>query len=442
MAEEVAIRVKSVSKCYHIYDKPSHRLMQGLVGGSRRFYKEFWALSDVDMEVRKGETYAIIGRNGSGKSTLLQVIAGTLRPTSGEVSVSGRVAALLELGSAFNPDFTGRENVYLNASVLGLSRSQIDVCFQSIVDFAGIDEEFIDRAVRSYSSGMVMRLAFAVMVHVEADILIIDEALSVGDAFFAQKCMRFLREFQTRGTLLFVSHDPGAVTSLCEKAVWLEAGRVVSQGNSKEVMASYTEAIIVQREGRASTSIASTETVATKRADIRQALIDRSSLRNDIMIPDFRPDAPGFGGGAATIVDVAILDEEGNPAAVVKGGEDVSLAITFRTTRHLERIIAGFYLKDKMGQLLFGDNTYLIYHDNPVNAARDTVLKATFRFVMPRLQAGDYFITAGVANGSQEEHMIQHWMHEALQLRSLGTSSPAGLIGIQMHGIELGEVSQ
>ena len=188
------IRVENLSKCYQIYDKPQHRLWQGLFRGRKQFFREFWALKDVSFEVRRGETVGIIGRNGSGKSTLLQMICGTLTPTSGTIDVRGRVGALLELGAGFNPEFTGRENVYMNGSILGLTREEIDARYEDIVAFADIGQ-FIDQPLKTYSSGMYVRLAFAVIANIEADVLVIDEALAVGDAFFVQKCMRFLRRF-------------------------------------------------------------------------------------------------------------------------------------------------------------------------------------------------------------------------------------------------------
>lgn len=226
MSSDFAICVKNVTKTYQIYDKPQDRLKQSLWRGRKQFYSEFKALDDVSLEVKKRETVGIIGGNGSGKSTLLQIICGTLAPTAGTVEVNGRVAALLELGSGFNPEFTGRENVYMNASILGLSREEIDAKYDEILAFADIGA-FVDQPVKTYSSGMVVRLAFAVIAHVDADILVVDEALSVGDAVFTQKCMRFIRLFQARGTLLFVSHDIGAVQNLCRSAIWLAHGTSV-----------------------------------------------------------------------------------------------------------------------------------------------------------------------------------------------------------------------
>jgi lipopolysaccharide transport system ATP-binding protein len=437
---DVIIEATGLGKCYHVYERPSHRLLQGLAGGSRKFYDEFWALRGVEFSLRRGETLGIIGRNGSGKSTLLQVIAGTLTPSEGRIQVQGRVAALLELGSGFNPEFTGRENVYLNASILGLTKSQIDQRFDDILAFADIGA-FIDQPIRNYSSGMVMRLAFSVMAHVDADILIIDEALSVGDAFFTQKCMRYLRDFQARGTLLFVSHDAGAVTGLCDRAIWLEGGLVRANGPAKQVMSAYLESYVAEREGVRESARGGSAAIASSTAviqrDVRQPLLDRSTLRNDIEVPLFRPDAPGFGEMGARIVEVVLTDQAGSRLPVICGGEVVSLEIVARAERPLTNPIIGFYVKDRLGQMLFGDNTYLSCLDTEVTVQPEQLLRARFRFIMPRLQAGDYFVTAGVADGTQDDHLIQHWVHEALLLRSLGTAAPAGIIGIPMHGVEL-----
>ena len=257
----IAIKVESLSKCYHIYEKPQDRLkqsiyprLQRLIGKTpKQYFREFWALKDVSFEIKKGETVGIIGRNGSGKSTLLQMICGTLNPSSGSIQTSGRIAALLELGSGFNPEFTGRENVYMNASVLGLSNQEIDARFNDIVAFADIGD-FIEQPVKTYSSGMMVRLAFAVIAHVDADILVVDEALAVGDAFFTQKCMRFLRDFMKTGTVLFVSHDTVSIKSLCNYAIWLEKGQVIQEGSPKEVCELYLEAFFEAQQGKSSTT--------------------------------------------------------------------------------------------------------------------------------------------------------------------------------------------
>jgi len=246
-SNDIAIRVSNLSKCYHIYDTPRDRLKQFVLPRlqrlarqpSKQYFREFWALKDVSFDVKKGETVGIIGRNGSGKSTLLQMICGTLNPTSGSIQTNGRIAALLELGSGFNPEFTGRENVYMNAAVLGLSQGQVDVRFEEITEFAGIGE-FIDQPVKTYSSGMTVRLAFAISVCVEPDILIVDEALAVGDAAFQFKCMERLQSLTQSGTtLLFVSHDMSMVKNFCESAIYLQSGSERAQGSPDEIAELY-----------------------------------------------------------------------------------------------------------------------------------------------------------------------------------------------------------
>ena len=248
MSSDTAIKVESLSKCYQIYDKPRDRLMQMLMRGRKQYFREFWALHDVSFELKRGETVGIIGLNGSGKSTLLQMICGTLNPTSGSVTTHGRVAALLELGAGFNPEFTGRENVYLAASLYGLTTKEVDERFEAITEFADIGD-FIEQPVKTYSSGMFVRLAFAVIAHVDADILVVDEALSVGDAYFVQKCMRFLRRFMEHGTLLFCSHDTGAIVNLCTKAILLNKGLVKAIGSPKEVTEQYLAALYEDAQG-------------------------------------------------------------------------------------------------------------------------------------------------------------------------------------------------
>ena len=249
MSSETAIKVESLSKCYYIYDHPRNRLkqfilprMQHLAGRvPNSYYREFWALNNVSLEVKKGETVGIIGSNGSGKSTLLQIICGTVSPTSGIVQTHGRVAALLELGAGFNPEFTGRENAFLNASILGFSRENMEDRMALVLAFSELGE-FLDLPVKTYSSGMYARLAFSIAVHVDPEILIVDETLAVGDARFVAKCMRRINDIKNQGaTILFVSHDVASVRTLCERAIWLDKGRMVEQGHVFPVTGRYME---------------------------------------------------------------------------------------------------------------------------------------------------------------------------------------------------------
>jgi lipopolysaccharide transport system ATP-binding protein len=443
----VAIRVKNLSKCYQIYENPRDRLKQFVMprlqrlGGrpQQQYYREFWALKDVSFEIRKGDSIGIIGRNGSGKSTLLQIVCGTLHPSNGQIEVNGRVAALLELGSGFNPEFTGRENVFMNASVLGLTRQQTEARFAEIEAFADIGD-FIDQPVKTYSSGMMVRLAFAVIAHVDADILVIDEALAVGDAFFTQKCMRFLRAFMKTGTVLFVSHDTSAVKSLCNHAIWIEKGKALQEGSPKDVCESYLEAFYEAQQGKSSTTkLKAIKTRDSDRPhkDQRLAFINASNLRNDLQVFKFDPEAGSFGNGGAQITAVEFLDKDDSPLSWVVGGELVTLAVQATAHERLNGPIIGFYIKDRLGQSLFGDNTYLSHVDEQLVGAAGDELRAEFTFLMPVLPPGDYSVNVAIASGTQEQHIQHHWITDAVMFKSESSSSSTGLIGIPMQHIKL-----
>jgi lipopolysaccharide transport system ATP-binding protein len=450
---DLAIKVENVSKAYTIWRDPTARLKHPFLDLAGELFPalrpridqkmqglctEFYALKDVSFEVRKGESVGIIGRNGCGKSTLLQIIAGTLQPTDGSVTVNGRVAALLELGSGFNPEFTGQENVYLNCSILGLSKEETDAKFDSIAEFADIGD-FLEQPVKTYSSGMTMRLAFAVIAHVDADILIVDEALAVGDVFFVQKCMRFIRKFQKQGTLLYVTHDTSGVRTLCQKALWLEKGIAKGYGSSKNISERYLEATCAERQGVVffeKDAQKPRNEVPRKDApfiDQRAEFLNNSNLRNDLQIFEFNPDSSAFGAGGAVIEEVRLLDARtGSPLSFGVGGEEVILSITARARVLLERPILGFYLKNHLGLQLFGDNTYLSHLDSPCAVSAGETVTATFRFQMPYLPPGDYMFATACANGTQEDHVQHHYLHEALTFRSESSHVVFGLMGLPL----------
>lgn len=445
--QKPSISVKNISKYFEIYEKPSDRLLQALCRGRKQFYKPFWALSDISFDVKKGECLGVIGRNGAGKSTLLQIITGTLTPSAGSVEIQGRVAALLELGSGFNPEFTGRENVYLNAAVLGLTRKEIDAKYQDIVDFADIGD-FIDQPIKSYSSGMVVRLAFAVVAHVDADVLIVDEALSVGDAFFTQKCMRFLRRFMEINTVLFVSHDVAAVNSMCNTAILLENGRMKLMGDPKDVTEQYLTDLYESVQGQSALPRAKQQVdrecrdplLAAGRfdyRDMRQDLVNQSTIRNDIEVFRFQENNTAFGKGGASIVQVLLLDDNNAPLHWIVGGERVTLSVYCRAHEDLASPIIGFHLKDRLGQTLFGDNTFLVYGDTPLSVRAGQIFNARFAFRMPLLEVGDYSIGVAIADGTQNEHVQHQWMHDAVILRSNTTCCVGGIVGIPMLDIRL-----
>lgn len=449
MADDVAIRVQNLSKCYQLYDRPEDRLKQAIYPRLRRlmgmepknYAREFWALRDVSFEVKKGETVGIIGRNGSGKSTLLQLICGTLHATSGTIETQGRIAALLELGAGFNREFTGRENVYINASILGLSQVEIDAKYNEIVAFAEIGD-FIDQPVKTYSSGMFVRLAFAVIAHVDADILVIDEALAVGDVFFRQKCMRFLNSFKMNGTIIFVTHDSGTVVSFCDRAIWLEHGEVQSMGHAKHVC----EAYLAKRYDAArfnglnqvaKTPLQNSGENSLSKHDARMDFINHSNLRNDIEVFDFLPDTRGFGNGGATITNAKLTDLEGQQLSWVVGGEMVLLEIEALVNVACSNVIIGFQLKNRRGQALLAQNSYMAYCLEHVAANPNEVVKGVFAFRSPILPRGSYTVDVAIADGVPPNVTQLQWLHDAFSLESHTSSVVGGLVGLVCDSIEL-----
>jgi len=443
----LAVRLEGVGKCFQIYEQPHHRLLQGLFRSRKQFFREFWALKDFSLKIKMGDTVGIIGRNGAGKSTLLQIICGTLAQTCGSVDVNGRVAALLELGAGFNPEFTGRENVFMSGAVLGLSREEIESKFDGITAFADIGE-FIEQPVKTYSSGMYVRLAFAVISHVDADVLVIDEALAVGDVFFTQKCMRFLRQFRERGTLLFVSHDTSSVINFCDEAIWLDQGAIKLAGSAKYVTESYLEGLYEANQGESIKPVQPTpqaELMVGKSSndsdmefrDQRLSMINNSPYRNDLKIFKFDESAASFGKGGARIVDVKLYGDEGKPLSWVVGGENVTLHIKCEAAVDIGSPIIGFYVKDKLGQILFGDNTYISYQYNPLPVKQGQGFQAEFRFRMPVLRVGDYSIGVAIADGAQDDHVQHHWVHDALMFKAESSSVCFGLFGVMMTDVRL-----
>ena len=441
---DVVIRVKNLSKVYQVYDTPKDRLKQSLIPRLQRlfgkreknvYYHEFRVLNDVSFSVRRGETVGVIGRNGAGKSTLLQLICGTLYPTVGEVEVKGRVAALLELGSGFNPEFTGRENVYMNASILGLSNSEIDARFDQIAAFADIGE-FIEQPVKTYSSGMFARLAFAVIAHVDADILIVDEALSVGDAVFTQKCMRFIRAFREKGTLLFVSHDMGSVQNLCESAIWLSNGSVMASGPSKAVAEGYLRDTLQQDYGEeVLLREIGGEPVEGDDESLDMALVD---YEGDFEVTDNVEAATGWRTGAAEILSVGIESLDGADTASFEGGEHVRLTVRAVAHQTLERPIIGFLWRDHLGQDLFGENTLPFTMLRPLSVEAGQHFWARFDFRLPMLPNGQYVVNAALANGDLYDHVQHHWLNDALVVTVSSSKVRWGLVGIHFDGVQAG----
>lgn len=437
-SEAIAIRVQDLGKSYQIYDRPQDRLKQsmmprlrGLLGKSTpNYYREFWALRDVSFEVRKGETVGIIGRNGSGKSTLLQVICGTLTPTTGTVETTGRVAALLELGAGFNPEFTGRENVYLNGSVLGLTQEEIDQRFDAIAAFADIGE-FIEQPVKSYSSGMVVRLGFAVAINVDPEILIVDEALAVGDEIFQRKCFSRIETIKSNGaTILFVSHAGATIVELCDRAILLDGGERLATGLPKQIVGRYQKLLYASVE---------------RRSAIRQEIIDRDRLMSggaadtagEIHSPAEQPQ-PGiddelqerFDPGlrpAATIAYEShnVVIEE--PAIFTVGGDRVNKLIRGRSyeyrykaafTAAASAVRFGMLIKTVSGIELGGATSAASPGEAIPVIAAGSVYEAVFHFTCS-LNPGVYFLNAGVVGLLDDADVYLHRLLDAAMFHVL-----------------------
>ena len=451
------ILVSDLGKCYQIYSKPTDRLKQALWRGRHRYYREFWALRNVSLEIRAGETVAIIGRNGSGKSTLLQMICGTLAPTEGSVRTSGTIAALLELGSGFNPEFTGIENVFLNASLLGLTQEQIRTRLDDIQAFADIGD-FVHQPVKTYSSGMLVRLAFAVIAHVEPSVLIVDEALSVGDAVFGQRCMRFIRRFTEQGTLLFVSHDLNAVSSLCERAIWIESGHVRMDTATAPILTAYTRSCLeaanseVERskdtrkpksdvrftkESGEATSSSAKEPVSRTIVIERNSPATKESGQVEVLqaeIADWDSERD-YGDGKATITRVVMRDKDGEATTTPRCGEAVRLEISVRCNAFVERFAAGFVIRDRTGQIIFGENSI---GTELLSAEVQQGISISFDFTMPFFRSGAYSLSAAVSNGDATGFQVLHYKPDTLILEPMvGNRAIHGVFATTSMAIKL-----
>lgn len=377
-SEDFAIKIEHLGKCYQIYNNPADRLRQSLWRGRKQFYREFWALRDVSFSIKKSESVGIIGRNGSGKSTLLQMIAGTLMPTSGNVSINGRVAALLELGSGFNPDFTGRENVYMNGAILGMSQSEIDQRFEDIATFADIGD-FINQPVKTYSSGMLMRLAFAVSVNVEPEILIVDEALSVGDMAFQYKCMERLERLTKSGTtLLFVSHDIGAIKAFCQRAIYLSGGEVKAIGEAGDIAELYMLDI---------------------KDEQKRSLADGSAVTRKTALAGDRGIA--FGTAQGRVIRAFFIDT-GGPQSAYATGDSISVEIEVEHDDSVNNPAVSLIVCDYRLIELSGRYICITPNYNAQGFARSSV-----RFTFPAaLNNGNYFLTVRLEERISDSNLM------------------------------------
>ncbi|MGB5962242.1 MAG: ABC transporter ATP-binding protein [Coleofasciculaceae cyanobacterium] len=401
---EIAISLKNVSKCYKRYSRPVDRLKELLLPG-KSHAQNFWALQDINLDVKKGETLGIIGQNGSGKSTLLQIIAGTLTPTTGEVEVNGRISALLELGSGFNPEFTGRQNVFFNGRILGLSQEQIEEKFDKIAAFAEIGD-FLDQPVKTYSSGMVVRLAFAVVANTEPQLLIVDEALAVGDAKFQARCMKRIRQMKEEGvTILFVSHDSSSVKMLCEKGVLISNGRILEAGTPKNVVNRYIALLSSDQTQKEAKEIASLQ-------------------EDDNFIKDKNDgEMHRHGNKLAIIKDVKITDSNNQLVTKLNTKSIFNILILLEAKSDLSDLVVGISIKNLMGVVIYGTNTNLMKIKCP---QLEELQQVTAKFQMNcNLNKGVYTVTVGIHS---EEGMSYDWVDEMIVFEVINYNICDGLI--------------
>jgi lipopolysaccharide transport system ATP-binding protein len=404
-----AVEFSNVSKSYSIYAAPRDRLKELVTFQTRRYHTEFWALRDVSFEVGRGETFCVVGENGSGKSTLLQICAGIMAPSSGMAVANGRVAALLELGSGFNPEFSGRDNVYLNGAILGLSSKDMDRRLPEIEAFAEIGA-FINQPVKTYSSGMIVRLAFAVAIHVDPEILLVDEALAVGDVYFRQRCMRKVHELRQRGiTILFVSHATGDVKALGDRAMWLEKGVVKALGKTDLVVAQYLAAMSEKDRVYQACEFPAEE---ARKVAAPQEIIE------EIPNVDHR-----FGDGKAEVIGITVLDAKGNRIGMLQPNSTIVVRISVRAKENLDRPIVGFMFRNHLGVDFAGTNTARENQDLPPMLAGD-VCTVDFYLDLPALYASSFSFSPAIANGLLEHYSMCDWIDNAVVLQMESTDQP------------------
>ena len=438
---EIAIRVSKLSKIYHIYDYPGDRLKQSILLPLKRllglhskpYYREFRALNDISFEIKKGETFGIIGRNGAGKSTLLQIITGNLTPSSGNVEIKGRVAALLELGSGFNPEFTGRENVYMNAQILGLSKEEVDFKYEAIVAYADIGE-FIEQPVKNYSSGMVVRLAFAIQTQVEPDILIVDEALAVGDAKFQVKCFNRLKQLQESGTsIVLVTHSHEQIVTHCSSAMILDQGNQLMLGDSRDIVNRYMDLMF----GEIKKTEQAEKVVNTSAQEAERGVFDNTySLSFDGDEFDrrnsYNPHEYRWGDRAATILDYYLSADGVSYPSTIATGQKIQLVLAVRFESTLYQPIVGVTIKSTEGVTVYGTNSLRLEREEFREfGSSETVVQVEASFDC-RLASGEYFISLGVATMHGEEVIPHDRRYDSIYLKVMSNFSHFGLVDLDL----------
>ncbi len=416
---DIAISVNNVTKKYLLYSKPIHRILEIFHPFGKKYHTPFCALEDINLHVKRGEALGIIGRNGSGKSSLLQLITGIQQPTAGTVTVDGRISALLELGAGFNPEFTGRENVYLNTAIMGFSQQDTDERFKRIAEFADIGK-FIDRPVKMYSSGMYIRLAFAAAISVQPEILIIDEALSVGDIFFQQKCLSHMQKMMEGCTIVLVSHDTHSVVNLCDRVILLEGGKIEFDGDPVEGVSEYTKILHGEHfSGKKGKEKSEKKASQQVKAVVSDAGRDFS---NWLKVPEKKRS-----GVQDVLIDSLFITSNDKPVNVVQQGDLIAIQLLVYAAEDMDEIIFGYTVKDRIGNALFGENSLCLDECGLSLKAGYTVVEYSFRW--PEVYPYKYTITVGIGQGLIPlGHVVQCWAHDIVSLTAMAP-------GRSIHGM-------
>lgn len=444
---QYAIEVADVTKVYRLYEKPIDRLKESMSISHKNYHRDFYALNSLSFQVKKGETVGIIGTNGSGKSTILKIITGVLTPTTGAVKVNGKISALLELGAGFNMDYTGIENIYMNGTMMGYTKKEMDAKLQEILDFAEIGD-FVYQPVKTYSSGMFVRLAFALAINVDPEILIVDEALSVGDVFFQSKCYRRMEEIRQKGTtILMVTHDMGSIIKYCDRVVLLNKGEFIAEGPAgrvvdmyKKILAGQLEALKEEleqeRQSGNSREARPVEKTVQGTEQGRQAVemsdfsggmgLDSRLMKDQLTINSDRTE---YGDGRAEIVDLGLLDQKGNVTNLLLKGEMFTIRERIHFNADIEAPIFTYTIKDKKGTELTGTNTMFESADvEPVKSGDEYVVEFTQKMT---LQGGEYLLSMSCTGFEQGEHVVYHRLYNVTNITVISNKNTVGVYDME-----------
>ncbi len=421
---QLAIQAKEVTKIYKLYDKPSDRLKEALGLKREKLHKEHYALKGVDLSIYKGETVGIIGTNGSGKSTILKIITGVLNPTAGNLSVNGRISALLELGAGFNMEYNGIENIYLNGTMMGFSEKEIDAKLQNILEFADIGD-FVYQPCKTYSSGMFVRLAFAVAINIEPEILIVDEALSVGDVFFQAKCYHKFEEFKQMGkTILFVSHDLSSIAKYCDRVILLNKGIKLGEGAPKEMIDAYKQVLVGQYPIPEEEDSLLQDKDLKEKAALSAASVPASKEKIDAKSLGINEKALEYGNRDGEITEFYVMDKKGMKTSAIIKGEEFTLYMKVKFNRDVAAPIFAFTLKDKQGTEITGTNS-MIEKAFLDSAKQGETKEITFTQKLD-LQGGEYLISLGVTGYESDKFQVYHRLYDVLNLTAVSDKNTVG----------------